>query len=138
MKINLKIFLSSINSIHSCIQFTCNYSKECLQFLDLSVSVDSTGHITTDLYVKLTDTHQYLLATCCHPNHTKPSIPYCQALHILCICSNIETARSHCTELLECLVNPGYDKRKTNILIGRAISYFASPSIVRKSHTTCH
>ena len=69
-------FMHYINSIHSCFQLTSNYSKECAQFLDVSVSVDNSGNITTDLYVKLTDTHQYLMATSCHPNHTKRSIPY--------------------------------------------------------------
>ena len=64
-----------INSIHSSFQSTCNYSKECDNFSDVPVSVDISGSITTDLYVKPTDTHQYLMATSCHPNHTKRSIP---------------------------------------------------------------
>ena len=72
-----------INSIHSSFQLTCNYSKDCVQFLDVSVSVDNSGNTTTDLYVKPTDTHQYLLASSCHPNHAKRSIPYGQALRIL-------------------------------------------------------
>ena len=45
-------------------------------FLDVSVSVDNSVNITTDLYVKPTDTHQILLATSCHPTHSKRSIPY--------------------------------------------------------------
>ena len=81
-------FMHYINSIHSSFQFTCNYSKECVQFWDVSVSVDNSGNITTDLYVKPTDTQQYLMATSCHPNHTKRSIPYFQALRILRICSS--------------------------------------------------
>ena len=88
-----KDFSFYINSIHSSFQFTCNYSKECVQFLDVSVSVDNSGNITTDLYVKPSDTHQYLLATSCHPNHTNRSMPYFQALRILRICSNKETAK---------------------------------------------
>ena len=48
----LKDFMLYINSIHSSFKFTCNYSKECVQFLDVSVSVDNSGNITTDLYVK--------------------------------------------------------------------------------------
>ena len=78
-----KDFMLYINSIHSSFQFTCNYSKECVQFFDISNSVGNSGNITTDLYVKPTYTHQYLLATSCHPNHTKRSIPYVQALRIL-------------------------------------------------------
>ena len=91
------------------------------------MSLDSTGNITTDLYVKPTNMHQYLLATSCHPNHTKRSIPYSQALRILRICSNIETARSRCTELVDCLVKCDYKERKTNIPIECTFSNVANP-----------
>ena len=80
-------FMPYINSIHSSFQFSCNYSPECVQFLDVSVSVDNSGNITTDLYVK-PDKHQYLLATSCHPHHDKRSILYSQAIRILRIFSN--------------------------------------------------
>ena len=108
----LKDFMLYINSIHSSIQFTCIYSKECVQFLDVSVSVDNSGSITTDLYVKSNDTHQYLVATSCHPNHAKRSIPY--GLRILSICSNKESAKLRCAQLVDCLVKRGYNKRRTN------------------------
>ena len=36
---------------------------------DVSFSVDNIGNITTDLFVRPTDTHQYLLATSYHRNH---------------------------------------------------------------------
>ena len=58
--------------------------------LDVLICMESIGNIRTNLYVEPTDTHQYLLATSCHHNHTKRSIPYSQTLRILCICSNIE------------------------------------------------
>ena len=56
-------FMLYINSIYSYFQFTSNYSNECFKFLDVSVSVDNSGSITTYLYVKPTDTQQYLMAT---------------------------------------------------------------------------
>ena len=112
----LKDFMHYINSIHSSFQFTCNYSKECVQFFDVSVSVDNSSNITTDLYVKPTDTQQYLMATTSHPNHTERSIPYSQALCILRICSSKESAKLRCTELVDCLVKRGYNKRKTNVI----------------------
>ena len=71
----LKDFMLYINSIHSSFQFTCNYSKECVQFLDVSVSVDNSSNITTDLYVKPTDTQQYLMATSCHPTILNVAFP---------------------------------------------------------------
>ena len=125
-----------INSIHSSFQFTCNYSKECVQFLDVSVYVDNSGNITTDLYVKPTDTQQYLMATSCHPNHTKRSIPYSQSLRILRICSNKESAKIRCTELVECLDKRGYNNRKTNKQIERAFINFSNPPTGHQSHTT--
>ena len=78
-------FMLYINSIHSSFQFSCNYSQECVQFFYVSVFVDNSGNITTDLYVKPTDKHQYLLATSCHPHHAKRSILYSQAIRILLI-----------------------------------------------------
>ena len=107
VKICLKIF-SYINSIHSCIQLHCNYSKECIQTLTVSFSVDNTGIITTYMHARPTDSLQYLLATSYHPNHFKRSIIHSHVLRILRICSNNETATLRCTELVDCLVKRGY------------------------------
>ena len=117
-----KDFMFYNNSIHSSFQSTCNYSKECVLFLDVSVSVDNSGNITTFLHVKPTDTQQYLMATSCHLNHTKRSKPYGQALRIFRICSSKESAKILCTELVDCLVKRGYIKRKTSKQIERAFT----------------
>ena len=89
-----KDFMPYINSIHSTFQLIRNYSKECVQFLDVSVFVDNSGSITTDLYVKPTDAHQYQMATSGHPSHTMRSIPYSQALRILRIYSLLSTKKT--------------------------------------------
>ena len=104
--------------------------------MDVSVFFDNSGNITTDLYVKPADTHQYRQATSCHPNHTERCMPCSQALHILLIRSNIETAKLRCTELVDCLVKQGYNKRKTNKQIERAFTNFAKQSTGRHCHTT--
>ena len=36
----------------------------------------------TDLFVKTTDTHQFLDPTSCHPHHCKKGIRYSQALRL--------------------------------------------------------
>ena len=36
----------------------------------------------TDLFVKTTDTHQFLDPTSCHPHHCRKGIPYSQALRL--------------------------------------------------------
>ena len=132
----LKDFMIYINSIHTSSQFTCNYSQECVQFLDVSVSGANSGSITSDLYVKPTDSLQYLMATSCHPNHTKRSIPYSQALRILLICSSKESAKLRCSEQVDSLVKHGYNKRKTSKQIERALTNFANPPTGHQCHTT--
>ena len=129
-------FMLYINSILSSFQLTCNYSKECIKFFDVSVSIDNSGSNRADLYVKPTDTHQYLMATSCHPNHTKRSIPYCQVLRILRICYNIESAKLRCTELVDGLFRRGYNKGRTNKQVERAFTNFANPPTGRQSHST--
>ena len=103
-----------INYIHLSFPLASNYSKDCVQFLDVSVFVDNSGNNTTNLYVKPTDTHQCLLATSCHHSHSKRSISYSQALRIHLICSSKESAQIRCTELVDCFAMRGYDERKTN------------------------
>ena len=42
----------------------------------------SGGQLTTNLHIKSTDKHQYLLYTSAHPDHTKRSIVFSQALRV--------------------------------------------------------
>ncbi|KAJ8032026.1 hypothetical protein HOLleu_25430 [Holothuria leucospilota] len=120
-------FLQFINSAHPCIKFTCDYSLSSVHFLDVQVSTSQDGGIVTDLYTKPTDTHQFLLATSCHPNHTKRSIPYSQALRILRICSSIETARERCRQLSDYLLRRGYNRRRVQQQVDRAFENFTTP-----------
>ena len=84
---SLKLFLEKINSIHPTIKFTADWSCSSVDFLDVKV-IMKDGKIITDLYVKRTDTHQYLDSSLCHSYHCKKSIPYSQALRLIRICSN--------------------------------------------------
>ena len=53
----------------------------------------------TDLYIKPTDTHQYLHASSCHVFHSKKSIPYSQALRLNRICSENSFFNKRCNDL---------------------------------------
>ena len=55
----LKIFLDKFNNLHPSIKFTCEYSREKTNYLDLQVIVRE-GKLITGLHVKQTDIHQYL------------------------------------------------------------------------------
>ena len=58
-----------LNSLHSDIKFTKEYSNKEQAFLDVFVK-NEKGHIETDIYYKETDSKQYLLFSSCHPRHT--------------------------------------------------------------------
>ena len=53
-------FLEKINQFHPSIKFTAEWSAKSVAFLDTKVTVENEGRLTTYLYVKPTDTHQYL------------------------------------------------------------------------------
>ena len=65
-----KDFIDYLNNLHPTIKFTSDLSKTSVAFLDTTVSINNCK-VSTDLYVKPTDTHQYLLSSSCHPYHTK-------------------------------------------------------------------
>ena len=94
----LKTFLEHLDSFDPSLKFTYEPSKESLPFLDLKVKL-SKGKISTDLCVKDTDRHQYLHYTSSHPNHTKRSIVYSQALRIKRICSEEKDFEQHIHEM---------------------------------------
>jgi predicted GIY-YIG superfamily endonuclease len=126
-------FLDFINSARPTINFTSEYSDKSINFLDVKVSISENGEISTDLYTKPTDTHQYLQADSCHPNHIKKSIPYSQALRILRICSDMDTAKERCGELTNNLTKRGYSKKKVEAEIKRAITNFTDPPPPREN-----
>ena len=66
----LEKFLEFLNCYHPTIKFTANYSWEEINFPGVSVR-KKNNQLVTDLYVKPTDTHQYLHASSCHVYHSK-------------------------------------------------------------------
>ena len=71
----LKKFMDKLHHILCNLKFTYESSKKKVAFLDLNVSLEN-GCITTDLYTKSTDCHQYLHCSSVHPDHLKNSIIY--------------------------------------------------------------
>ena len=115
---DLHAFTSYLNSIHPTIKFTSNYSFRSIPFLDVNVFVDN-GNITTDLYTKATDKHQYLLHSSCHPQHTKRAIPFSLALRLRRICSCEETFMQRSNELKSYLNKRGYNLSFLNQEVAR-------------------
>ena len=76
--------------------------------------------IATDLHVKSTDTHQYLLSSSCHPNQIKKSIPYNLVLRIRRICSTDDNFKQRTNELLEFLCQRGHKRDYVKTQINKA------------------
>ena len=87
-------FLLHMNNCSEHIQFTTEQSSTEIPFLDTTVKLDG-GVITTDLYSKPTDSHNYLYYNSAHPQRCKDSIPYSQFLRIRRICSTNKDFDKH-------------------------------------------
>ena len=115
----LKDFLKELNNCHPTIKFTSNYSQEKIDFLDVQV-IRSGNQLITDLFVKPTDTHQYLHASSCHVYHSKRAIPYSQTLRLNRICSDGVFFDKRCNELEKWLGKRGYSDKMVRQQILRA------------------
>ena len=107
----LEKILEFLNCCHLTIKFTANYSREEINFLDVLVKKKNNQHVT-DLYIKSTDTHQYLHASSCHVYQSiKKSISYGQILRLNRICSENSFYDKRCNELEVWLRKRGYSDK---------------------------
>ena len=74
----------------------------------------------TDLFVKPTDTHQFLDPSSSHPYHCKKGIRYSQALRLNRICSDNGSFDKRCNDLEGWLMERGYNGKMIRKQILRA------------------
>ena len=77
------------------------------------------GVLSTHLFCKPTDTHQYLHKKSCHPWHTKKAIPYGEALTFRKICSEDRQFQERVGELAAWLKERVYEESLVNEEIDR-------------------
>lgn len=116
---NLKQFFDHANSIHPSIKFTHEMSTSKISFLDTTTTVID-GIMSTDLYCKPTDKHQYLSPNSCHPKHCSKSIPFSQALRVKRICSTEAKTKQRLGELRCHLKQRGYNNKNISIGFNKA------------------
>ena len=100
-------FIDYLNTCENSTQFTADFSKKSVNFLDTTVSIKDNS-LVTDLYCKPTDSHNYLLFDSAHPRKFINSIPYSQYLRIRRICSRLEDFDTHMKEMTLKLLKRGY------------------------------
>ena len=105
-------FVEHLNSVHESIKFTSEYSRVKVNFLDTTLKYDKITGLTTDLYVKPTDTQSYLRYDSCHPQHIKNSLPYSQFLRLRRICSDRKDYVLHSLQMIRSFTHRGYPLTK--------------------------
>ena len=109
-KDKLNTFFDKSNSFHPAIKFTWQQTSKTnptVEFLDVNLTL--LGDIIEfDLYSKATDCHQYLHFKSCHPDHTKNSIIFSQALRLCKRCSDDLKFENHLATLKQWFSNRKY------------------------------
>ena len=123
----LKKFIEYLNEKHPPIKFTAKWSQTSINFLDVTVSF-IRGKITTDLYVKAEDSHQFLHSSSRHPCHCRKGIPYSQALCLNRTCSVPTSFDRRCNDLEKRLLERGYTEREVQKEILRARGFSRLPA----------
>ncbi|XP_062579660.1 uncharacterized protein LOC134241640 [Saccostrea cucullata] len=118
----LSIFHQLLNDLDSNIKFTMESSDMELPFLDVLVIKEDTK-LSTDIFYKSTDTHQYLHFGSCHPHHTKTAIPYNLARRLCAIVSDENTRDIRLKELKLYLLKQGYPQNLIDNGILKAKGY---------------
>ena len=93
-KNHLETFLEELNNFNPDLKFTSKSNEKQILFLDLKVKLNE-GKISTDLYIKSGDRHQYIHFASSHSNYINRSIVYNQGLRVKRICSEKEDFLKH-------------------------------------------
>ena len=84
----------------------------------------NNGAPSTNLFVKSTDTHQFLDSTSCHPYHCKKGVPYSKTLRLNRICSDNNYFDKRCNEVKSWQLEKGYSEKmiRKHVLRGHEYS----------------
>ena len=88
--------------------------------------------LQTKVYVKPTNRQSYLQSKSEHPNSTKKSIAYSQALRFNKICYKRSNLHNNCKRLLNALTKRGCNKADTATQINGAISILKNELLLKK------
>ena len=103
----LDSFINHLNGCHESIKFTDEKSTTQVHFLDTTVIFKDNG-ITTDLYTKPTDTHNYLRYDSAHNPSVTKGLPYGQFLRLRRICQTNDMYNKHANEMIVDFTRQGY------------------------------
>ena len=105
---NLERFIAAFNSFHEAVELTSEISEESLDCLDVILTVEENGCISTSIFYKPTDSHSYVDYSSNHPSNCLDSIPYSQFLRLRRICSDDSDFKVQCDTLSGFFRDRGY------------------------------
>ena len=100
-------FFDVLNDVDEKINFTIESGPK-IPFLDVHFEILDNGRITTDIYYKATDTHNYVPFYSFHPRKTLTNIPYSLARRICVIVSEPDRREYRWNELKGYLIAKKY------------------------------
>jgi hypothetical protein len=110
-----------MNDIHPTTKFTFNHSKSSINYMDITLFKDQHGQLQTTLYRKPTDTLCLLHHSSHHPNHTKTSIIYSQAIRYNRLISDEHKLTIELRSLAKTLILRGYHINDINRYFDKAM-----------------
>ena len=117
-----RIFVKFMNSIDPAIKFTAevDFEENKVNFLDIQISINSEGYLTTDLYEKPNTLNQLLKPSSAHPPSVTRGSVYSLAIRLRRICGTDATFERRAGELKEKLLSRGYSATTVDAGIHRA------------------
>ena len=115
-------FIEYLNSKHKTIKFTEERSTTPIDFLDITIQIEPNGSISTTLFCKPTDSHNYLLYSSEHPRHILEGIPYSQFLRVRRICSKTTDFNGNVFMLSTHFIRRGYPKHLVLSALKRSLN----------------
>ena len=104
----LATFVQHLNECMPSMKFEMEMSREKVCFLDVTVILNPNDSISTDLYTKPTDIHNYLYYRSAHPKHCRAGLPFSQFLRIKRICSDNNTFVDRCRDMSRHFIRANY------------------------------
>jgi len=98
---------------HNFLKFTFDISEHSVNFLDMTIQLNNDNSITTTIYQKPMNKHEFVHYNSNHPRHLLKSLPYSCGLRIKRTCSDEQVQRLELKKLMSKFMNRGYP---TNIL----------------------
>ena len=108
-------------NLHPVITFKWEISANSINFLDITL-IKEENILKTDVFYKVTDTHQYLHFKSCHPNQCKNNVPYNLARRICTIVSDEIVKKKRLDELKHMLLARQYPKQIIETGISKALA----------------